>query len=90
MLRTEPENKDYKVNGETVRANLKVNPQKKPLSTAQAMFCKAVKGATERQIQDNVKLGSLQVSFYAVVGPLRNRQLAVKYTIEGEGHVQEG
>ena len=57
MLRTELENKDYKVNGERVRANLKVNPQKNPLSTAQAVFYKSVRGA----MRDKSKIMSIWV-----------------------------
>ena len=38
MMRTELEKKEYKVNCETVKTNLEVSPQKKPLSNAPAMF----------------------------------------------------
>ena len=45
MMKTDLENKDYKVNGETVRTDLEVTPQKKPLSRAQALFYRAFRDA---------------------------------------------
>ena len=35
-------------------------------------------------------MGNLLISFLADVGPQGQRQLAAKYTREGEGHAKEG
>ena len=45
MRREELVNKDYKVNGESVRTNLEVSLLKKPLSRAQAKLYRALRHA---------------------------------------------
>ena len=90
VMKTKVENKNYEVNGEDVKVNLEVSPQKKPLSRAHAMFCKAFNEAIRDKSKIKSIWGALQVSYFAGVGPMGNRSLAAKYTMEGEGHVQEG
>ena len=86
----EAETKDYKVNCETVRTNLEVSPQKRPLSRAPPMFYTDFSDANGDKSKIKTIWGALQVSCHAEVCPTGGRELAVKHETEREGHVQEG
>ena len=90
MIQKDLADKDDQVNGETVRANLELSPQRKPLSKAQAMFYKALHEAEGDKAKKHPWCWSIQVSYCAEVGALGCRELAARYVNEGEGHVQEG
>ena len=81
MMKADVEDKRYKVHCEVVRVNLEVTPQKK---------FKALQEAKEDTSKMKIYLGFTAGLLFCGRGPRENMNLAAKYTIEGEGHAQEG
>ena len=75
--------KDYKVNGEAVTANMQVGVPRKPMVKAQAMFLKASKG-------EKKKILAIIGFSFAEVELEGNRERAARYVIEHGGHTEAG
>ena len=70
MTRQDLENEDYKVNGETVRMNLELSPQKKSLDKTQTTFYSDFKDTKGDKFRIKSIWESMQVSSYVEVGPM--------------------
>ena len=70
MTRQDLENEDYKVNGETVRINLELSPQKKSLDKTQTTFYSDFKDTRGDKFKIKSIWESMQVSSYVEVGPM--------------------
>ena len=92
MLRDEMTKTKFCVNWERAMTNLENETPKENLATGS---CDVLQRSQKRreakgdESKINTKNGALQISFFAGVGPQGQRELAAKYTREGEIHDKE-
>ena len=81
-------NKGCRINGEAVRANLELSPQRKLRGKTLSLFFKALLDAKGAKKKVWPSCREIQISFWADVGLEGNRELAARYVIEDAGRAE--